>query len=283
MAGLAGILSIMLTYRRSLGRWPNLVRPRRYTERMQLAKLTWRDPLMTVLADKVLAKEYVARVLGPEWVTPTLFAGAALPPRAERDWPVPYVIKANHRSKANIFVRKPEDAEWNRIEPIVENWLSHSYGQRNGEWAYRDMKRQVLVEPFIGGDQPMASDYQFWTFGGKVGFAFLAWDRVAPPGKPKVAMVDRDYLLLPFNASGRPSTVDLPPRPDCFEAMIGAAETLAAGFPSVRVDFYVVDGQPRFGEVTFYGGTGLLKFYPPEYDLIVGEMWPPGLPAGQGH
>ena len=61
------------------------------------------------------------------------------------------------------------------------------------------------------------------------------------------------------------------------EKMIRAAELLSAGFPFARVDFYEIDGRPRFGEVTFYPGSGLLRL-PDEVDLKYGAMWPDGVP-----
>jgi hypothetical protein len=59
--------------------------------------------------------------------------------------------------------------------------------------------------------------------------------------------------------------------------MIAGAEVLARGFPFVRVDFYEIDGRPRFGEMTFYPQSGNFRM-PREYDLQVGAMWPDGLP-----
>ena len=55
--------------------------------------------------------------------------------------------------------------------------------------------------------------------------------------------------------------------------MIRAAETLSEGMSFVRVDFYEINGSPRFGEMTFYPSGGLGCFDPPEYDIIVGEHW----------
>jgi TupA-like ATPgrasp len=55
--------------------------------------------------------------------------------------------------------------------------------------------------------------------------------------------------------------------------MLAAAETLSEGMSFVRVDFYEINGTPRFGEMTFYQGAGLEPFDPPEYDAIIGALW----------
>ena len=61
--------------------------------------------------------------------------------------------------------------------------------------------------------------------------------------------------------------------PASLHRMLEAAERIAAEFDFARVDFYEVDGQPRFGEVTFYPGSGLDPFDPPQLDLAMGALW----------
>ena len=55
--------------------------------------------------------------------------------------------------------------------------------------------------------------------------------------------------------------------------MIEAAEILGAKFDFVRADFYEVDGQPLFGELTFYPGSGLEQVQPPALDEAMGYWW----------
>ena len=54
--------------------------------------------------------------------------------------------------------------------------------------------------------------------------------------------------------------------------MIEYAEKLSQGIPYVRVDFYLVDGQVYFGEMTFNTWDGFLEFDPPEWDKKLGDM-----------
>ena len=131
-------------------RWPDLAAPRRFTEKIVRRKLVDRDPRLPLFADKISAKAYVAHILGPRFVTPTLWSGDRLPPRAQRDWPIPYVLKANHRSGANIFVREARDADWDAIEPRCQAWLESSHADWVGEWAYRQIAPKLLVEPYLG-------------------------------------------------------------------------------------------------------------------------------------
>jgi hypothetical protein len=61
------------------------------------------------------------------------------------------------------------------------------------------------------------------------------------------------------------------PKPKNLEKMVQFAEILSEGFPLVRVDFYNMDGQIYFGEMTFTPAAGFEKFFPNKYDCIFGE------------
>lgn len=270
-------LRVSYHYLRTVRRPLNLGQPRAFSEKVQLAKLTWRSPRMVALADKVESKKVVAALLGPEWVTPTIFAGAALPPRSDRNWPVPYVIKCNHRSGGNHFVLSA-DPDWAGIERSVARQLSRRYGRRLAEWVYTQIPPQVLVEPYLG-NPGVPPDYKLHLFGGKFGFTLVNWDRFSVGGMQR-ATFDRAWKRLPFSISsdGDYQGDDLPRRPASYEEMISGAETLVQGFPFARVDLYEIGGRPRFGEVTFYPQSGYLRM-PRRHDLEIGAMWPAGVPT----
>jgi hypothetical protein len=270
-------LRVNYHYMRTVRRPLDLRNPRAFTEKVQLAKLTWRSPRMVALADKVEAKKVVAASLGPEWVTPTLYAGATLPSRSDRNWPVPYVIKCNHGSGGNHFVHSA-DLDWGGIERSVARQLARRYGSRLAEWVYSQITPQVLVEPFIGTPD-VPPDYKIHLFGGKFAFTLVNWDRFAVGGVQR-ATFDRTWKRLPFamSSDGDYKGDDAPKRPASYEEMIAGAETLAQGFPFARVDLYEIGGRPRFGEVTFYPLSGFLRM-PRQHDLEIGDLWPDGLPT----
>lgn len=268
---------LAIVYRKKLGRWPNLLAPKRFTEKLQVAKLTWRSPLMTKLADKVLAKNYVSALVGADWVTPTLYAGPDLPPVSERRWPVPYVIKANDRSSATIFVHSEEDKDWSKIDRTVNDWFAHPY-THGYQWAYTGIRPQVLVEPYIGSGAVVPIDYKFYVFGGRVEFIRVHTGRFVDR---KGTTYDRDWRRLPFGIKVAEEDNGVA-APSCLREMVEGAEALARGFPFVRIDLYEIEGKPRFSEVTFYPDSGYLQFRPEKYDLELGKLWPPGRPTANG-
>ena len=60
-------------------------------------------------------------------------------------------------------------------------------------------------------------------------------------------------------------------KPEHFETMIEYARKLSKGFPHVRIDFYNINGDIYFGEMTFFHNSGLVSFEPQEWDYKIGE------------
>lgn len=59
--------------------------------------------------------------------------------------------------------------------------------------------------------------------------------------------------------------------PESFDKMKALAEKLSQGIPQVRVDFYDINGQVYFGELTLSHWSGMKPFVPEERDYKFGE------------
>ncbi|WP_373488950.1 ATP-grasp fold amidoligase family protein [Blastomonas sp.] len=255
-------LRIAVTYLWRHHRLPQLDRPQRFTEFVQHRKLFDRDPRLPAFSDKVRAKQLVADRVGADWITPTLWQGTTLP--KQPPWPRPFVVKSRHGCNQRAFVRDGSE-DWDAIRRSCDGWLAQPYGLWLDEWLYGQIPRGVLVEPFIGCNGLLPLDYKLYVFGGKVSVIQVHLERET---RHRWMLFDRNWQWV----STKSRSDNLAP-PVSLDRMIGAAETLAQGFDFVRIDFYEVQGQPRFGEMTFYPGSGLDPFDPPELDLMLGQLW----------
>lgn len=61
-------------------------------------------------------------------------------------------------------------------------------------------------------------------------------------------------------------------RPENFDEMKELAQKLSKDIPEVRVDFYDINGQVYFGELTFYHQSGFAPFSPEKWDLKLGQL-----------
>ncbi len=256
---LAALARIRLTYAWRHGRLPNLNDPTRFTELVQLRKLYDRDLRLPMMADKVAIKLAVAERLGQEWVVPMLWSGDVLPVDPPFDRPV--VVKSRHGCNQTAVVSTA--AEWTHARRRARRWMAGTYGVWLDEWLYRHIPRGLLIEPFIGTAPALPIDYKIYVFHGRASHVQGHVDRAS-----RHRWVVHDLAWRPLA-----NTAPVIARPTGLEAMVAAAEELARGFDFARVDFYQPAQQPLFGEITFYPGSGLDPFDPPELDLEMGRLW----------
>lgn len=261
----------ILGYKAHFGHYPNIVVPATFSEKIQKSKIFNRDPRIPIRQDKVLVKSHVTEKLGAEYVIPTLWHGTELPPKNQRNWPIPYVVKANHGCGWNIFVRSENECNWDEIEKKCADWMTQVYGRTFGEWLYGQIKPQLLVEPYISAVAVLPVDYKLWVFSGKVALIQVVSDR----GTSEIAQAfyDINWVRQPFTGKAINGVSSYAPPPNSMAKMVEAAETLAEDFSFVRVDFYEVNNQPIFGEMTFYPASGFSPFEPIIYDKHVGAFW----------
>jgi hypothetical protein len=257
-------LRVAITHRWRHGRWPRLAHPVTFNEHVQWRKLHDRDPRMPPLVDKLRVKDFAAELLGTDWIVPTLWHGDTLPP--DPPWPRSFVVKSRHGCNQTAFVRTGT-GDWPAIRRRAARWMRSRYGYWLDEWAYRDVPRGLLVEPFIGPGHTLPIDWKIYVFGGVARFVQVHLDRETDH---RWIVMDRDW-----NRISTPRSPD-PDPPQSLDRMLAAAEILGAGFDYVRVDFYEADGHPLFGEMTFYPGSGLGPFDPVALDTSMGREWRAG-------
>lgn len=246
----------------------DLNNPQSFNEKVQFRKAFDENPLLATCSDKVLAKRYVADRVGAEYIIPTLWFGKQLPEMSERCWPRPFVLKANHTSGSNIFIRPDDVVDWEAIEKTVSKWMKSRYRPDLFERHYDQIEPMLLVEPLIGEDY-LLDDYKFMVFNGRVEFVTTYTGR---GNDLRTLMLTRNWEPLGCRYyCDRPEVV--PEKPACFDEMIEIAEQLGREFCFVRVDLYQYNDKPLFGEMTFTPGSGYRKFEPAEFDLEIGSFW----------
>lgn len=250
-------------------RFPRLTPPQTFNEKVVYRKLYDRDPRLPRLADKILVKQHIRELLGEEWVIPTLWSGNKLPPRAERNWPIPYVLKASHGSGWNQFVLTQEDQDWDRIEKTAGIWLRSTYGRASREWLYSEIKPGLLVEPFLGQAEVAPPDYKFFVFGGRTAFVQVDLGRLQTH---RQYFYDLNWNRLPFKYVCPYDAQEIEP-PKSLAQMVRAADRLGASFSFARIDLYEIEGKPYFGEYTFLPNSGRFEFKPESVEVKLGSLW----------
>ena len=257
---------IIERYRTLHKRELNLENPTTYSEKMYRRMVEVNrhgNPLFTRLADKLLARDYIAERVGERFLTPLLWSGAN-PRKIPFDrLPAKCMAKTNHGSGKNIILRQPI----NRTDVIeqLSAWLNQNFYWVMREGHYYDIKPQILIEGLID-DEPL--DYRFWCFGGAVELIQIQ-NHTYTIG----SFYDRDWNKLAIvlrDTGGVETDID---RPSNLDEMIEVASSLSRGIDFVRVDLYSVQGRTYAGELTFMPSGGMFRFKPEYWEEHLGEKW----------
>jgi hypothetical protein len=252
--------------------WPDFARPRRFTEKIWSRMLHDRDPLLTVLSDKLKVRDYVAPKVATDCLVLLLWSGDN-PEQIPFDrLPSKFVIKTTHGCGYNILVKDKARIQPEMIKIQLDKWLRENYCADfflGIEWGYKNVKPSIIVESFIDENGESPKDYKFYCFSGRVEFLTVHFDRFV---KHKTMSFDRNFepheFRYQFDLYGGECQ-----RPKNYEAMVKLAESLAGPFAFIRVDLYNLDGIPLFGELTPYPGGVSTKFLPPSLDYVLGDKW----------
>ncbi len=261
---------LKLTYRLMIGKKLNLNNPQTFNEKLQWLKIHDRNYQYTNLVDKIEAKKIVGKVIGEEYIIPTLEICDLFD---EIDWeklPNRFIIKCNHNSGGVIVVNDKKDLDKDSLRTHFNKLLKKNYYYNGREYPYKNIKPKIMIEENIqnANTKKQIDDYKLMCFNGKVKCSFVCSNRDSKEGLC-VNFYDEDWNPMPFERH-YPKNKQEFPKPKEYNKMVELAEKLSKNIPFVRVDFYVVNDKIYFGELTFYPGSGMEEFTPNEWDYILG-------------
>ena len=239
----------------------DLKHPRTLNEKILWLKFNtyWNNQLIKQCADKYRVREYIKSV-GCEEILNDLIA--IYENVEDINWdilPDEFVIKLNVGCGYNLIVPDKSKLDIQRAKEQLKQWTKEKYYLNYSEMQYKDVKPVILVEKYL---KPKAGilpeDYKFYCFKGTAPFVMVCTDRQAGGKKPRfwyynenweMQMLSEDAIQYGIKASI--------PKPEGIDKAFEYAKILSKGFPFVRVDVYIVDGQVFFGELTFTPSAGL--------------------------
>ena len=260
---------IQMYYFAHFKKFCNLKNPKTYNEKLNWLKLHDKNPIYTRIVDKFEAKEYVKDIIGDQYIIPTLGVWDNFDDIDFDELPQQFVLKCTHDSEGLVIVKDKDKLDKEMAKNKIESALRQNFFYIGREWPYKNVKPRIIAEKYmedhIDGE---LRDYKFFCFDGEPKAMFVASDRASDN-------VKFDYFDLNFNhldiKQKYPHAEQPLRKPVTFEKMIELSKVLSKGFPHVRVDFYEVDGQLYFGELTFYHFSGFMPFEPNKWDKIFGD------------
>ncbi|MBQ7111381.1 MAG: hypothetical protein IJO06_09170 [Thermoguttaceae bacterium] len=261
---------VCLQYMATLNRFPNLKKPKRFTEKLQWYKLNYRVPLMTQCADKFRVRDYL-RAKGYEEYVAKLYQACDVFEEIDfSSLPDEFVIKANNGCGTNIFVTDKSKLDLPALAREVASWGKVNTISVGREWAYTNIVPKIVVEEllvsFDDTQQNDLNDYKVLCFNGEPKVVWADVDRHIDHRRNFYDLEWNDLYVL----SDCPNAEQPIPKPFGLEKMLEIAKDIASDFPFVRVDFYSVNQKVYIGELTFYPWSGCVQYQPDEFDFRLG-------------
>lgn len=255
----------------------NFKNAQRWTEKLQLYKMYYRNPILGSCVDKYEVRSYVQKK-GLGEILNKLYAVYEKVDDVDLDkLPNSFVFKTtNGGGGLNVVLVKDKSTiNWESVKKDFKIWMGRFKAgavPSGREWAYSQIKssRIIAEELLINQDNPEAGieDFKFLCFHGKPKYIIIDKDRYI---KHKRNFYDTDWNRV--NVTTDHEQFEKPyPKPKNFEKMLHVAEVLSEDFPFVRVDLYNIEGKIYFGELTFYPWSGYVQFTPDSFDFDLGKL-----------
>lgn len=267
--------SLMLTlqYWIKLGRLCNLKKPLRWTEKLQVYKMYYRNPILSQCVDKYEVRKYIESKGCAEYLV-KLYGVWDLASQIDFEkLPLSFVLKTTNGGGGEdvVLVRNKNKCNWcETINFLDRKRLKEINGGR--EWAYTGISKPRIIaeELLINKTNPEAGveDFKILCFHGEPHFIIVDKGRYVDH-KRNVYTTSWERVYVTTDHEQFETAY---PEPDNFQEMLDVARKLSADFPFVRVDLYNVEGKIYFGELTFYPWTGYVQFTPDEFDFTLGKL-----------
>lgn len=247
----------------------NLKKPSAFNEKLQWLKLNDRKEIYHVMADKYKAREFVAGIIGKEYLIPIL---GAWNQAADIDFeclPKEFVLKCTHDSQSIVICKNKKELDDTKVRKNLENALKSDYYVLGREWAYKGIEPRIVAEELLvdeSGDD--LKDYKVFCFHGAPRFIQVDYDRFKDH---KRRFYSLEWEKLDIKITYEDDVSRVISKPACLNELLESSRKLAKGTPFLRVDWYITEKQLYFGELTFYPGCGFEPITPYAYDMEWGK------------
>ena len=256
-------------YKDSIGKKLDIKNPQTFNEKMQWLKLYDRgNDSLTDTVDKYAVKEIISEKIGEKYVIKAYGVWDTFEEIDFDKLPNKFVLKTTHDCGGVVICKDKGTFDCKKARKFLEYHLQRRYFYHAREWPYKNVKPRILAEEFVGKENECLVVYKVFCFGGNPRLI-----QVIQGDKSKdetIDYFDENWNLLPLRQN-YPNSANHLQKPECLQEMLELSCKLSSHRPFLRVDWYIINGQLKFSEFTYYSDAGFAKFEPEEWDYKLGE------------
>lgn len=130
-------------------RFCNLRNPETYNEKLNWLKLHDRNEEYTKLVDKYEVKEYIASIIGEDYIIPTLGVWNHFDDIDFEKLPNQFVLKCTHDSEGLVIVKDKSKLDKVAAKEKIEAALKQNFYYIGREWPYKNVKPRIIAEKYM--------------------------------------------------------------------------------------------------------------------------------------
>lgn len=255
-------------YKKTYGIKCNLKNPKTFSEKVLWLKHNTyhHNNEILNLCDKFLVREYVlSKGLG-DILNELYFVREDGEKINYDELPRSFVLKMSLGCGTNYLCKDKSLIDQKGIDDLLEEWRKRNKfydieaATIIGNMKRKDLKKYIVCEKLLldnNGEVP--ADYKVYCFNGEPKAVLYMAGRFS--GNMEAGFFDMNWKYHK-DESGLYAPMQIKPqKPKGFDKMMHCAKKLSENLPFVRIDFYELDGEVVFGEMTFFphGGVGICE------------------------
>ncbi|MCK5893377.1 MAG: hypothetical protein KAG53_02965 [Endozoicomonadaceae bacterium] len=245
----------------------DLSNTRTLNEKLQWLKLYDKKPEYARFVDKYEVRKYIENKIGHEYLIPLLRVFNKNDEINLDGLEYPYIIKPNHANGLYRIIRSDNDLNIKKLRKECSAWLKVNAYKLSREWQYNKIVPKIVVEKLLTNkNETIAFDYKFHCIHGEIIAIQVDLDR---QDNHSQAFYDQEWNILPFKWGPYARAINID-RPNCLDKITEKTKLLAQEFSFIRIDWYILDNQFYFGELTLHPYGGFMQFHPESWDMKFG-------------
>lgn len=234
----------------------NLKTPATFKEKIIYLKLFKynQDELVKKCADKWCVRQYIEERGYGKYLIPLIDVYDNVDAIDFQNLPNAFALKWSFGAGYNIICSDKKQLDVRETREKLRKWGKIKYHLYNGEFQYKDTKRRIIAEEFIGNSKGISpDDYKIYCFNGVPRAILVMTGR---GGKMSTVFMNPEWECIGYTNKYDSMDCNID-KPAVLDEMIEFAKAISRDFPFVRVDVYVVNNRLYFGEMTFTPAGGI--------------------------